>query len=92
MTKQEVYSLIIEHIKKTNKLDELQINGNDNLLEHGCVDSLTMVDMIVFLEEQVGYEIVIEQYDIRKFYTLDSIYETFFQDNLEISKLNMVNK
>ncbi|MCY9589762.1 acyl carrier protein [Paenibacillus chitinolyticus] len=82
MTKEDVYAKFVEHIKKTNQVEELQIDENDNLLEHGYIDSLSMVDMIVFLEEQVGREIVIEDYDIRKFYTLKSIYETFFQDHL----------
>ncbi|MFB7816515.1 acyl carrier protein [Paenibacillus chitinolyticus] len=82
MTKEDVYAKFVEHIKKTNQVEDLQIDENDNLLEHGYIDSLSMVDMIVFLEEQVGREIVIEDYDIRKFYTLKSIYETFFQDHL----------
>ncbi|GKS12341.1 hypothetical protein YDYSY3_33410 [Paenibacillus chitinolyticus] len=82
MTKEDVYAKFVEHIKKMNQAEDLQIDENDNLLEHGYIDSLSMVDMIVFLEEQVGREIVIEDYDIRKFYTLKSIYETFFQDHL----------
>ncbi|MBT2765874.1 phosphopantetheine-binding protein [Paenibacillus sp. ISL-20] len=80
MTKQEVYFRITEHIKKTSKLEEIQINETDNLLQFGYVDSLTLVDLINFLEQLVGHEIKIEEMDIRKFYTLESIYETFFQE------------
>ena len=80
MTKQEVYERIAERIKKSRELEEVEINESDNLLEHGYVDSLTLVDLIAFLEEMIGHEIKIEDLDIRKFYTLESIYETFFQE------------
>lgn len=81
MTKQEVYLRITDYISKRGELEGIRIHETDNLLEHGYVDSLTLVDMIAFLEELVGHEIIIENYELRNFYTLESIYATFFQED-----------
>ncbi|WP_435921619.1 acyl carrier protein [Paenibacillus sp. DYY-L-2] len=52
-----------------------EIDENANLQELGLVDSLNMVQMILFLEEILGEDIRIEKYSLRDFYTLKNVYE-----------------
>lgn len=55
------------------------ISPSTNLLEAGYIDSLKMVELIIYLEELLGEEIAIEEYHVRKFYSMGSIYQTFIE-------------
>lgn len=54
------------------------IQPTDNLYELGFIDSLNMVEVIIFLESMLGNPISIENFQIRNFYTMNSIFDTFF--------------
>jgi acyl carrier protein len=47
----------------------------DNLFTLGLVDSLRLVELIVFLEELTGQELPVENYSISSFYTINGLYD-----------------
>lgn len=59
---------------------ENQILEKDNLFDLGYVDSLNVVDLILFIEEKSGKEITIENYTPKSFHTMKQIFDTFFDN------------
>jgi len=79
MEREKFYELFLNYIKANNKNVKIdEIADKDNLFEMGYTDSLSMVKMIVFLEETLGREILLEKYELRNFYSMYDIYNTFF--------------
>ncbi|MFB7629587.1 acyl carrier protein [Streptomyces sp. NPDC056149] len=55
--------------------DVAAITPHSNLFELGILDSLAVVELIVFLERLIGTEIVVENYQLESFHTLAGIHE-----------------
>ncbi|MFE1772806.1 phosphopantetheine-binding protein [Streptomyces sp. NPDC059008] len=53
--------------------DMAAVTSDSNLFELGILDSLAVVELIVFLERLIGAEIVIENYQLESFHTLAGI-------------------
>ncbi|WP_073447001.1 MULTISPECIES: phosphopantetheine-binding protein [Streptomyces] len=51
------------------------ITAHSNLFELGILDSLAVVELIVFLEHLIGTEIVVENYRLESFHTLAGIHD-----------------
>jgi acyl carrier protein len=83
MNSENFYKSLQEFLKerrsngKTNHISE-----KDNLFDLGYIDSLNVVELILFIEEKTGKEIPIENYTPRTFHTMKQIFDTFF-DNEE---------
>lgn len=85
MNRENFYKSLQEFLKvrrpdadaKTNHIYE-----KDNLFDSGYIDSLNVVELILFIEEKTGKEIPIENYSPRSFHTMKQIFDTFF-DNEE---------
>lgn len=76
MDRIEFYEKFAAYIKELNKNKEIAaISPQDNLFELGYTDSLNMVSIIMFLEELLGEEIALEKYELRTFYTMESMYQ-----------------
>ncbi len=55
--------------------DVAAITAHANLFELGILDSLAVVELIVFLEHLIGTEIVVENYQLESFHTLAGIHD-----------------
>ena len=60
-----------------------QIPESENLWDLGYIDSLRMVDLLMFLENTLGTEIQIENHPPQVFHTFDAIYETFVRESID---------
>lgn len=79
MEQEKFNELFVEKIRVMHPGKAIEsIQATDNLYELGLIDSLNMVEIIVFLESLLNHPISIENFQIRNFYTLDSIFNTFF--------------
>lgn len=67
---------IIETLKafvSEELLDELPVEANDNLLSDGMVDSIGMVRLVAFIEEEYDLQIPHEDLIIENFRTIEII-------------------
>jgi acyl carrier protein len=79
VSKNEFYQEFLKFLRELNEGKEIQsINESDNLIELGCIDSLSLVSTVMFLEELLGEEIALEKHELRSFYTMENMYNTFF--------------
>ncbi|PWW06130.1 acyl carrier protein [Paenibacillus cellulosilyticus] len=70
------YEKFTAYVKELNTSKDIAaIEPQDNLFELGYVDSMNMVNIIMFLEELRGEEIALEKYELRTFYTMESMYQ-----------------
>lgn len=80
MDKGRVTNEIKGFLKKLNpKMDTQGIGGTTNLVAEGFLDSLRMVEMVIFIEKLVGSPIPIEDYDPQTFHSIDGIFNAFFK-------------
>jgi len=54
-----------------------------NLHDAGLIDSLRMVELVLFLEKATGRPIPVERHEPRVFHTLDKMYAAFGQATAE---------
>ncbi|MGD3106997.1 acyl carrier protein [Streptomyces sp. YGL11-2] len=55
--------------------DLAAVTPHSNLFELGILDSLAVVELIVFLEHLIGTEIVVENYQLESFHTFAGIHD-----------------
>jgi acyl carrier protein len=64
-----------DFLRRQNPSGPHAFGPDDDLFTLGLVDSLRLVELIVFMEELTGREIPVENYSIASFYTLNNLYE-----------------
>ena len=62
-------------------LDSLAIDASTDIIETRTLDSLDLVEFILFLEKESGRPILVETLDADQLRTLDRIYEAFFEEH-----------
>jgi len=62
-------------------LDSLAIDAGTDIIETRTLDSLDLVEFILFLEKESGRPILVETLDADQLRTLDRIYEAFFEEH-----------
>jgi acyl carrier protein len=83
LEREKFYELFENYIRRTNEDGKIDVLAEkDHLFELGYTDSLGMINMIMFLEETLGEEISLEKYELRNFYTMYDIYNTFFLEKI----------
>lgn len=89
MQKEEFKQQFLTFLQSINLDQEVrEIDNTTNLLEAGYIDSLNMVEMIIYLEEMTGEEIAIENYQLRNFYTIEGIYHTFIANKVTVGGIS----
>jgi methoxymalonate biosynthesis acyl carrier protein len=63
-----------DFLRQMNPSGPQAFGPDDDLFTLGLVDSLRLVELIVFMEELTGREIPVEDYSIASFYTLNNLY------------------
>lgn len=71
----EFISAVADFLRQQNPSGPPAFGPDDNLFTLGLVDSLRLVELIVFMEQLADREIPVEDYSIASFYTLNSLYE-----------------
>ena len=71
----EFIRAIRDFLQRQNPGFSHDFGPNDNLFTLGLVDSLRLVELIVFMEELTGQEIPVEDFSIKSFYTMSSLHE-----------------
>ena len=71
-TFRHLFSGFLKTLKPDKQIDS--IPDDENLWDLGLLDSLTMVDLMVFLEEQVGVQLEVERLSPDVFHTVSGIY------------------
>lgn len=80
MEKSQFYQLASEFLSTLNDGKKpLKIGEDENLLQAGYIDSLRMIELVLFVEKLSKKKIPLDKLDPRTFYTLGSLYETFFK-------------
>ena len=81
------YKSIINFIKQRHpELEVDKISETDNLFDLGYIDSLSVTEFILFLEKLLGREIPIGNYEPRTFHNMKSLFETFCDNEVILSK------
>jgi acyl carrier protein len=57
----------------------IDIDPDADIIESRVLESLQMVELILFLEQTTGRTILVEELDLRMLRTLNRIYENFFE-------------
>jgi len=79
MKREALYKSLQEFLKERRPDVKCEhIHEKDNLFDLGYIDSLNVVELILFIEEKIGREIPIENYTPRTFHTMKQIFDTFF--------------
>jgi acyl carrier protein len=79
MEREHFYKAMSEFItglaaERTGEPVTAVIGDDDNLFDLGLVNSFTIIQMIVFLEELTGVSIDLSVHELESFYTLRGIY------------------
>lgn len=74
----ENFCLFLQSLNLNSDISNLETTTN--LMESGYLDSLSMVEVIIFIENMIGEEISIENYQLSNFYTIEDIYNTFINN------------
>ena len=61
------------------KVAGMTLGPDTDIIESRILESLQVVELILFLEAETGESILTEDLDPNKLRTLDSIYESFFR-------------
>jgi acyl carrier protein len=56
-----------------------EIDADTDIIESRILESLQMVELILFLEKETGRAILVEELNPAKLRTLNSIYNNFFE-------------
>lgn len=68
---------VIEFLEEATKSAKGSITPDTDLIDSGLVDSMNIMALIVFLEEQTGKPIPLEELDISYFNNVTSIVNEF---------------
>ncbi|MEQ5306307.1 acyl carrier protein [Providencia rettgeri] len=68
---------LIKFISGLKKEENIDIDSKSELLDSGIIDSLNIMNLILFLEEETGSKISFDEIDLSDFSTVDSLYEKF---------------
>lgn len=64
---------VIYKIFAENNIDINNVNGSVSLISNGIVDSMTFVNILLAIEEELNIEIDFENIDINSIVTIDSL-------------------
>lgn len=67
---------IIYKIFEQNDISLQNINEDTSLISNGIVDSMTFVNILLAIEEELNIEIDFENIDINSIVTINSLYDT----------------
>jgi acyl carrier protein len=85
MTREAFKTSLIEFIagplsaRRLGARHEIQIDGATRLFETGIIDSLAILDLLLFVEDVTGRPIPIHKVDMKFFGTVDRICNSFWQ-------------
>lgn len=68
---------LIRFIEESNNLPAGTVDGSTRLIESGYVDSFSIMQLILFIEEQCGVSIAIESLSLETITTPEVIAETY---------------
>lgn len=71
----EFIGAVRDFLQRQNPACPDSFGPDENLFALGLVDSLRLVELIVHIEGLTGQEIPVEDFSIKSFYTLDSLYQ-----------------
>lgn len=66
-------------LRKNQALDPLALSETTDIIETRALDSLELVEFILFLEQTSGRSILVETLEPEVLRTLSRIYQTFFE-------------
>jgi acyl carrier protein len=66
-------------VRRLGARHEIQIDGSTRLFETGIIDSLAILDLLLFVEDVTGTPIPIHKVDMKFFGTVDRICNSFWQ-------------
>ncbi len=64
---------VIYKIFAENNIDINNVNGNVSLISSGILDSMTFVNILLSIEDELNIEIDFENIDINSIVTIDSL-------------------
>jgi acyl carrier protein len=70
--RERMHEFVTEKVRNVNK-DDLSIGDGESLLLSGLLNSLSMVEIILFVEREFGLDIATNGIRIEDFDTIDSI-------------------
>jgi acyl carrier protein len=71
----EFVTAVSDFLIKCNPDGPHDFGPEDNLFALGLVDSLRLVELIIFLEKLTGQDLPVENYSISSFYTINNLYD-----------------
>lgn len=80
MDKKSIRKLIYQ-IFTENNINFNNINENDSLISNGIIDSMTLVNILLAIEEKLNIEIDFENIDINSIVTINSLCDTIANIN-----------
>lgn len=75
MSKNDIRKIIYK-IFEQNDISLQNINENTSLISNGIVDSMTFVNILLAIEEELNIEIDFENIDINSIVTINSLCDT----------------
>jgi len=80
--KDSVFLILRDWLHKTNPAAAaMHLDPDTDIIDSRILESLQVVELILFLEQQTGRDILVEQLDPDTLRTLNSIYSTFFESS-----------
>lgn len=77
MTQAELNQDLINFLEKLNNLPSGTINSSTKLIEEGHIDSFSIMQLILFIEENYGISIAIDSLPLETINTVDIIVDNY---------------
>ena len=68
------------------KMAGMDVHSQTDIIESRILESLQVVEFILFLETEIGRPILTEELNPNDFRTLDAIYDRFFEKRADVSR------
>ena len=78
MTRQEFYDGLTDYFCRCHPERQIdKITDTENLFDAGYIDSLTVVDLILTIQDMLDIEVTIGNHTVGSFHNMRRIYDTF---------------
>jgi acyl carrier protein len=74
MTEEEFIARARRFLSEVGGVDSSSIDPDANLVDNGVLDSLLLIAFLAFIEEQRGYEMDVQEEDVKLLATLRTAY------------------
>ncbi|MNW37831.1 D-alanine--poly(phosphoribitol) ligase subunit 2 [compost metagenome] len=83
MEKIQFFNELKRYLIERNLTNVTEIEEDSDLIRTGIVDSFSLTELILFIEDLTGHEIPVDDFEVDSIRSFNAIYNTFFCNHRE---------